>query len=380
MMAETRFQAKDTNPYPWWAPRFWHGMLFTDWMRMLVQHRCRVHPARWGVAMGVTLTSTFNSKMRLAQTALLGHRIKDTPIPRDPVFILGHWRSGTTLLHELLSVDRRFATPTTYQCFAANHFLLTEPVITRLFWFLMPSKRPMDNMAAGWHEPQEDEFALCAMGAPSPYLRMAFPNTSSDFLEYLDVDQLDPPHAEQWVATLQEFLRRLALHRVGKRIVLKSPTHTARLGLLASTFPDAKFIHMVRNPYDLVPSTVRLWNSLNLVQGLQIPQDTELEEYIYRTYECMYGAFARHRGQLTDDRIIEVHYEDLVQDATNVVGRIYDQLELGDFDLVRPELEQKLDSKRNYQKNQHRLNDAMLDRINQRWSDYFERYGYELRS
>ena len=40
----------------------------------------------------------------------------------------------------------------------------------------MPSRRPMDNMPAGWDRPQEDEFALCMMGQPSPYADIAFPN------------------------------------------------------------------------------------------------------------------------------------------------------------------------------------------------------------
>ena len=131
-------------------------MLLTDWLRLLASHGFRVHPTRWGIALGATVTAGFNSKMRLVQLAFRGHAIQKTQLPQDPLFVLGHWRSGTTFLHELLSLDQRFHTPTTYQCFAAPHFLITESVLTRLLWFLIPSKRPMDNMKAGWHAPQED--------------------------------------------------------------------------------------------------------------------------------------------------------------------------------------------------------------------------------
>lgn len=378
-MSKTNSQPKDSNPYPFWAPRFWHGMLIGDWIRLLSQQRYRVHPARWPLALGITFATLFNSKMRLTQTAFLGHKTSQTDLPDDPLFVLGHWRSGTTLLHELLSVDGAFATPTTYQCFAANHFLLTEAVITRLLWFLMPSKRPMDNMKAGWHEPQEDEFALCSMGVPSPYLRMAFPNSAKEYLDYLDTDLLDDGQRKHWQSTFEEFLRRLAVHYPGKRIVLKSPTHTARLGLLANMFPNAKFIHIVRNPYDVVPSTIRLWNSLDYVQGLQIPRGIDREDYVFRTYQCMYDAFERHRSEIPEARIIEIQFEHLVEDSCSVLANVYDQLSLGDFADVRPQLEAKLASKRNYIRNQHELDEGLIERINHHWHWYFEKYGYPMR-
>lgn len=378
-MSDSTSKLANTNPYPLWAPRFWHGMLLSDWIRLLIKHRFRVHPFRWGLAAGVTITSSFNSKMALAQIALLGHKIGKTPVPDDPVFILGHWRSGTTYLHELLSVDTRFATPTTYQCFAPNHFLLTEPFITRLFWFLIPSRRPMDNVVAGWHEPQEDEFALCAMGLPSPYLRMAFPNDVGEHLEYLDMDELDGQAVAAWKKGFDEFLRRLSHHH-GKRIVLKSPTHTGRIALLAKMFPKAKFIHIVRNPYDVVPSTLRLWRSLDDVQGLQIARHDNLEEYIHRAYERMYGGFFQFRSQLSSDRIIELQYESLVHNTCEVVERVYSQLGLGDFESVRERLRATVEAKKDYKRNEHTLNADLTERINQRWATYFDRYGYAFRT
>ena len=108
------------------------------------------------------------------------------------MFIIGHWRSGTTYLHELMSLDARFFSPTTYQCFAPHHFLVSQWLIARYLGFLMPKQRPMDNMAAGWDRPQEDEFALLTLGAPTPYLRMAFPNDPPPYGEFLNMQGCDP--------------------------------------------------------------------------------------------------------------------------------------------------------------------------------------------
>ena len=42
--------------------QFWHGMLFTDWLRLLAKHRYQVHPLRWGLASTITLLTLYNSK------------------------------------------------------------------------------------------------------------------------------------------------------------------------------------------------------------------------------------------------------------------------------------------------------------------------------
>ena len=230
----------------------------------------------------------------------------------------------------------------------------------------------------GWHEPQEDEFALCAMGVPSPYLRIAFPNDGPVHLDYLDM-KLTDAELDRWKQGMSEFLRRLAKRHPDRRLVLKSPTHTGRLGLLAEMFPNAKFVHITRDPYDVVPSSIRLWKSLDYVQGLQIPHNKEIEEHVYQNYERMYGGFESSRTDLPQGRIVDIRFEDLVADGGQVIESIYRNLDLGDFEVVRPELEKVLATKKNYQKNKHSLSPELIRSINERWRCYFERYGYELR-
>src|SRR5262249_38047339 len=128
-----------------WMPRIWEGCDFFAWLRLLVRNRFAVHPRFLYVAAIVTLVSLGHTVLRYLQEALYGGRIERTPIRRAPLFIIGHWRTGTTLLHELLILDERHTFPNTYQCLEPNHFLLTERLITRGLPFLMPSHRPMDN-------------------------------------------------------------------------------------------------------------------------------------------------------------------------------------------------------------------------------------------
>ena len=190
-------------------------------------------------------------------------------------------------------LDARYTFPTTYQCLAPNHFLISDWLITR-FKFLLPSKRPMDNMITGWDRPQEDEFALCNMGLPSPYLTMAFPNEPEQFPEYFTLDGLPPEEVARWKAGLEWFLKRVTL-RNPNRIILKSPPHTGRIKTLLEVFPNARFVHIVRDPYALYGSTIKLWKTLYKFQGLQEPNHAGLEEYVFRCFERMYAALERDR-------------------------------------------------------------------------------------
>src|SRR5262245_36480008 len=96
---------KQINQYPSRAPRFCHGMAFGDWFRLLKRNRFRIHPLRWGLTFTVTCVSIFNSVMRVLQKLTHDRALAQTGTEPGPVFILGHWRSGTTLLHELMSLD-----------------------------------------------------------------------------------------------------------------------------------------------------------------------------------------------------------------------------------------------------------------------------------
>ncbi len=350
-------------------------MRLGDWIRLLVENRFQVHPARWAMVVLISMITPFNTVMSRVQRLIYGRRIDATELADPPLFIIGHWRSGTTFLHELLVHDDRFTYPTTYQCFAPLHFLLTEWFLARYCGFLLPKRRPMDNMLAGWQRPQEDEFALLTMGQRTPYRRMAFPNNAPVDLEYLDMEEVPAEQKQCWSEALAGFVRTITM-RYPRRMILKSPTHTGRVQLLAELFPGAQFIHITRDPYALFPSTRRLWQSLDAVQGCQLNRDENLDEYVFVALDRMYQGFESQRGELDEKHVIDIRYEDLVADPLGVLRHIYEQLELGDFAAVREKFETYVESLKDYQTNQHELSPELRAEIRRRWAFYFERYGY----
>jgi hypothetical protein len=233
----------------------------------------------------------------------------------------------------------------------------------------------MDNVEIGLDSPQEDEWALCALGLPSPYLRVAFPNREPPFEEYLDMDSLSTAELARWQVGLETFLKAVT-KRTGKRIILKSPHHTGRIHILRKMLPGVKFIHMTRSPYVMLPSTVRMWQSFDSTQGMQLSRGERLADYVLATGPKMYASFDRRRGECADDELADIRYEDLVSDPVGEVARVYEQLGLGGFEEVRPRLADYAQQRREYQVNRHELPEDFRRAIEDRWAFYLEKYGY----
>ncbi len=359
-----------------WAARLWHGADLFAWMRLLVRNHFAVQPPYWHIAAVASAASVMNSTLRVLTAAVYGGAVARTPIRQAPLFIVGHWRTGTTLLHELLILDPRHTFPTTYQCLAPHHFLLTHRTFPRLFWFLMPSRRPMDNMAAGYDKPQEDEFALAVLGAPSPYLTIAFPNHPPQDQDALDLERLSPRALAGWKRTFLHFLRGLTFADP-RRLVLKSPTHSCRIQTLLELFPDARFVHIVRDPFTVFPSTVNLWKSLYRNHGLQTPTFAGLEEHVFATFNHLYAKLEEGKRLLAPGRFHEVRYEDLIRDPEGQMRLLYDRLHLDGFDEALPGFRKYLAEHAGYQTNRYpSLAPELRAEIARRWEAVIERYGY----
>jgi hypothetical protein len=366
---------KNVPPRKEWAPRIWEGCDFFAWMRLLIRNRFAVHWSCWYIGIIVTFVSIGHTFLRLVQALLYGRKLARVTIQQAPLFIVGHWRTGTTFLHELLILDERHTFPNTYECLEPNHFLLTEGFITRWLRFLMPAHRPMDNMAAGWKRPQEDEFALCMMGQPSPYLTIAFPNRPPQGGDYFDLEQLPPRALASWKKSFLCFLQQLT-YKDSRRLILKSPPHSCRIKTLLEMFPDARFVHVVRDPHVVFPSTVNLWKSLYRLHGLQRPTFAGLEDYVFTTFLHLYEKLEHGRKLISPSRFYELRYEDLVQNPVEQMRALYDHLELEKFEEVRPRLQAYLSQIAGYETNRYDLSPELQSEIDRRWGAVSKRYGY----
>lgn len=356
---------------------FWHGMRAGAWFRLLRRNRFRVSPPCLPQALTVSLVAPVHSLLYRVSELCFRRRLQDHALQEPPILIIGHWRTGTTYLHDLMACDPAFGFPTTYECFVPHHFLLTEPLAR--FWFnlFLPETRPQDNVEVGFDRPQEDEFALCNMGLPSPLMTMAVPRQGPVDTDYLDLRCLGDAERRRWSDGLAWFVRRVS-YRQGKRLVLKSPTHTARLPTLLELFPEARFIYMARDPHAVFPSTVHLWKAMNSTQGLQNPARDEawMDDYVLDTFNRMFERYEQDKALVPPGHLAEVRYEDLVAEPKRVLRDLYERLGLGDFARAQAPVDAYLARTRTYKTNDYDLTDEMRDRIAERWAPYLERFGY----
>ena len=344
---------------------------------MLSENAFSISPSRYPMAAAISSFSVLNSVLGRIDDLAFKRAVEASQFSESPLFVLGHWRSGTTLLHEMLAQDPMHFTPNTYQTFAPRHFLLSESWAKPLVRWTLPEKRPMDNMKAGLDYPQEDEFALMGLGVRTPYRFMAFPNRGPVDSRYLDLRRLNSSEREAWKRALRSFLKRVAYQKKG-RLIVKSPTHTARVGIIKEAIPNAKFLHITRHPSKIFSSTLHTWRALSETQGLQVPKDMPwLEDFVIQNFKTLHEALKRDKVKLGEDEFLEVKFEDFVKNPEESLEKIYAHFGLGSFERAREAVREYSSSRKNYKKNKFEFDAQHEKRIRNEWKDYFETYGYE---
>ena len=211
----------------------------------------------------------------------------------------------------------------------------------------------------------------------SPYMGWCFPGDGADYDRYLTFRDVPDEEVARWGHALTTFLKKLTL-RYGRPLVLKSPPHTARIRLLLGLFPDARFVHIHRDPYDVFRSTRHM---IRAVQPALPPPGRAApdgDDRIISVYTEMYDAYFEERGLIPEGRLCEVGYEDLERDPVGVVGSIYEALGLSGFEDLRPRLEGYLGSIAGYRKNRHDdLPEPLRRRIADEWGRSFDEWGYD---
>jgi hypothetical protein len=317
-------------PYP-------HFMGFAPldiWMRLLLCPRADVPPRFWvrlGFALALSfVVSVISLPERLLTAAWLRLRKRRRPLP-GPVIILGYYRSGTTLLQYLLSRDPNLYSPDWTQAFAPHGFCLTWVLLR---WFLLPflpRTRPQDNVDFGPLVPAEDDFALNAWALASTLPgRLVLPALHAHYDRFHDLGQLTPAERERWRYYQYAFVRKLAPLAGNRRVLLKTPAHTARIESLLDLFRDTsgvKFVYITRHPHQVFRSNVSLLQRLTGLCGLGPPlEQEELEEYLCREFLATEEQYRRSRSLIAPGNLAEIRLQDLQADPLGTVRRIYEKL------------------------------------------------------
>lgn len=352
------------------------GATLGNWWRALRDNGFRVAPAYWPRAALTTLTAAHNSLQARRERRRHGEAWEGLEL-QPPVFVLGHYRSGTTHLHNLLAKDPRFGFPNNYQANFPATFLVTEGTGARIGSLFTMRKRPHDNVRLDLRVPTEDELATCADTLLSTHMGWHFPRRERHYRRYLTFREADEEERRRWRRSLRRFAAKLALKQGNSRLVLKSPCHTARVALILEAFPDAAFVHVHRNPYDVYRSTLNMELEVEPLFQYQEPDHEGLEERILWRYRTMYEAYLEDRSAIPDGRLVEIAYGELDERPMAVLERVYGALGLPDFEVARPHVSRYLESIADYRKNLYpELEPDAGARIAREWELAFEEWGY----
>jgi omega-hydroxy-beta-dihydromenaquinone-9 sulfotransferase len=292
---------------------------------------------------------------------------------RDAVVVLGYWRSGTTLLHELLCLDGRYTFPTTHACMNPHHFLFSEA--SALAQQGASARRPMDEMEVRPNSPQEDEFALLSLGARSPYEALLVPKMLPEALKLVDPKDLPAADEQRWREIFQSFIAGVSVRGASRPIILKSPTHGARVATLRELLPDARYILIVRDPIVNFESVVRMWHKMFDTYAIgPIPSEDEIREAVLVDRPRFEAKLSSSTADLPANRFQAVSYESLVADTVGVIERLYQQLELGDFESMRDVVVAESKRRSEYRAKGSLPSDQWQQRIRDEWTSVLARY------
>lgn len=352
------------------------GITCTDWIALLVENGFRISPGYLGKTAFLSVSSLASTVCRLFEEAIYAKRLAEHR-STDPVFILGSWRSGTTYLHNVLSLDDRFVSPNLYQTMYPHTFLTSESWFRPLLDLFIPKTRFMDNMDMGLREPAEDEMALAILSLRSNMLSWTFPRNAARYDRFLDFRDATDKDRQIWKHHLDRFVRKVTL-RNGKQPLLKSPNHTARIRMILELYPEARFIHIRRNPYDVYRSLVHMANQVIPVWGLQTYPTETISDMVIDMYRRLYESFFEEVSLIPAGRYHEITYEDLIRTPLPVLEETYEVLNLGDFELWRSKIEEYTSAKSSYQRNRHRdIPLEVCEQLHIHWRQSFEAWDYE---
>lgn len=295
-----------------------------------------------------------------------------------PVFILGHWRSGTTHLYNIMceSGDWGFVPPVAtglpWDLFGlAKAF---NPLLERA----LPKHRYIDNIPVTPTSPQEDEIAIANMSEISFYHAIYFPRAFAENIRRgLFFDGCSTADIRNWRKQFTYFLRKLYLHQGEKPLLIKNPVYTGRFAMLMEMFPDAKFIHIHRNPYDVFVSMRNFYAKLLKEFALQGYEHVDIDETVLAVYERMMTAYLRDAEGVPADRLVELRYDELDADPLASVAWVYEQLSLPGFDAARGRFETYLASVSAFEKNRFDYSDEAAAKVEARLKPFIERWGYK---
>lgn len=296
---------------------------------------------------------------------------------KAPVFILGHWRSGTTYLQNLLAQDPQFAYFDPVTTYTNNNALLLHGMIGAVESGIVSKARPMDNVEYESDSPSEECFSVANRSTMNVVNILVFPENCREYLRKVVISRCRKEEIKDWENAYTKVVSKTAFINHGKRLLLKSPDNTCHITELLKLYPEAKFVHIYRNPYKVIASTIHMVESVCGFLSLQkMPEMDIIEDMVIKLYETVYREFLIEKQQLDTSNLIEIKYEELIKEPKKYLKKIYQQLGIHGYSRAKQQFDAYIEEQKDYQTNHLKLSPKLREKINERLDFAFVAFEY----
>lgn len=296
----------------------------------------------------------------------------------SPLFIIGHWRSGTTYLHNILTRDPAAGYLTTYHTVFPNN-LNSKWLFKTFMRIFMPDRRPGDNMKMSVDHPQEDEYAMSNLTHQSYYHFFYFPSSSHLlYKKYIRLESLSEKEIVDWRRTYKHLIIKALINTHGRRAILKNPVNTGRMMKLLEIFPDANFVFIVRNPVIVYLSTKKFFEKWFPMLNLELLRMGEISNLVLDVYVKLMEDYLSDKKSVDPGRITEVRFETLLENPMKEIREIYTKFSFKDFQAMEPVFQEYLGSINNYKSDSYTIGKVELDRVINRLGFAMQHWNYTV--
>ena len=352
------------------------GSTFKNYIKILNQGR--IAPKFYFKIFLSTLVVLIATPFHLWEKIVFHKKLKNFKFEKPPLFILGHWRSGTTLLHNMLTKDPTASYMTTYQAVFPNN--LTSKWIFRTFMKInMPDKRPSDGVALNINFPQEDEFSFSNSYWNAYYNFFYFPEKYKEFYEKsVHHKNLSKKEIELWYSSYDKLVKKALINTKGERAIFKNPVNTGRIDKILKLYPDAKFLYIYRNPITVFYSTRRFFQQLYPTLWLHKVDNKFIDDMIFDVYIRLLDDYYEYKSLIPAENLMEIRFEEFEQKPLQEMENIYSNLLNEDFIKVKHYFSDYLKTQKSHKKNKYLVEADEIELIRRNWKKYIDLYDFDL--
>jgi len=332
---------------------------------------------------GWLLKTILFEPLRWMEMAIYNRKISQHTVAKPPVFILGFYRSGTSYLHEFFTQDDRFGYHSNFQMMFPEIMLSSERWMSPAFdsiFRLFKLEDPVHRVPLSLRFPGEEDGAMTTSLSPRGAVwGYFFPNKMIDYFnKYVLFENIRASEIEAWKQEYVFLLKKISLANHNKQLVLKSPPNTARIKLLLSLFPDAKFVFIHRNPYEVYASNKKFWKVTHKIYALGGTKAVDINSIILDTYTKTMNQYLLEKQVIPEGQLMELAYDDFIKSPVTSIKTAYETLQLNDFHYCENKMISFAGRQKEFKPIDHKLAPDELRMVSKKLEPLIRHWNYPL--